>query len=178
MKRAVILGFPVLALIALALPGCQQAEQAPSAQQESASDGPDAKPGLSATGGVLVLPAVAGRPGAAYFTLTNSSDKAAELAAIHIDGAQHSEMHETTDGTMAKLDELSVAPGERIEFARGGKHVMAFDIDEDLKPGATTEMTLSFADGDKLSTPLTIEAMGDAMGSTGSMEHMDHGDSH
>lgn len=155
-------------LATLALPACQQADNSAPAPQQSAVAGPEAKPGLSASGGLLVLPVVKGRPAAAYFTLTNASENTAELAAIHIEGAISSEMHETKGGTMVKLGSLPVGPGETLKFAWGGKHIMVFELAEDMKPGGTAEMTLSFADGDKLSAPLAIEEMG-------GMEHMDHG---
>jgi copper(I)-binding protein len=150
------------------LAACQQSgEPVPSEQQQTPA-APEAKPGLSTSGGVLMLPAVSGRPGAAYFSIVNNSENGVELAAVHVEGALKAEMHETTGGSMAKLEKLPIAPGETVEFAQGGKHVMAFDLDEDLRAGGKTEMTLIFADGDKLSTPIKIEAMGG----------MDHGSGH
>jgi len=47
---------------------------------------------------------------------------------------------------------------------------MAFDIDPKLKPGGETEMTLTFADRDKLSIPIKVEAMGGGDGMAG-MRH-------
>ncbi|MDG2002678.1 MAG: copper chaperone PCu(A)C [Novosphingobium sp.] len=158
----------ILLIAMLSLAGCQQSDQAAQAPQESAAPAPDAKPGLSTSDGILTLPVVAGRPGAAYFTLANGSENAVELAAVHVEGAIGAEMHETTGGTMAKLASLPIEPGESIAFARGGKHVMVFDLSDELKPGGTTEMTLSFTDGDKLSAPLAIEDMGGT-------QAMDHG---
>ena len=55
-----------------------------------------------------------------------------------------------------------VAPGEKLVLAPSGKHVMVFDLPEDLKPGASVEATLTFADGDKLSAPLAVVAPGGA----------------
>jgi copper(I)-binding protein len=147
------------------LAACQQSGEPAPSEGQDAHAAPDAKPGLSASGGVLILPAVPGRPGAAYFSIANNSENAAELAAVHVEGALKAEMHETSGGSMAKLEKLPIAPGETVKFTQGGKHVMAFDLNEDLQAGGMTEMTLIFADGDKLSTPLKIEAMG-------SMNHM------
>lgn len=174
MKHRGKFGLCLLATIALPLAACQSGEKGAKPPEENKQAGPDAKPGLSVSGGILVLPAVQGRPGAAYFTLQNDSDGTAELAAVHIDGAANAEMHETSGGTMTKLDKLAVLPGESARFAPGGKHVMAFDLSDQLKPGGTTEMTLGFTDGDKLSAPLAIQAMGAA----GQMDGMDHGDTH
>jgi copper(I)-binding protein len=160
MKCHAVIRISVVLMVALALPACQQSEQSVPASQDSAQASPEAKPGLSVSGGVLVLPVLPGRSGAAYFTLNNNGNKSVELASVHIDDAIGAEMHETRGGTMSALDTLPVGPSETITFAQGGKHVMAFDLSEDLEPGGSTEMTLSFADRDKLSAPLAIKAMG------------------
>lgn len=139
-----------LASAVLLLAGCSQ--QAPT--------DPDAKPGLSVSEARLVLPAVKGNPGAAYFELENSGEKPAELAAVHVTGAGSAEMHETASGSMNRLDKVTVAAGSSVSFAPGGRHVMVFDLPESVTAGSVTEMTLSFADGDKLSAPLKVEPAG------------------
>ena len=151
---------------ALAVAACQQAVE-PQAEAE-----PNAKPGLSVSDGTLVLPAVKGNPGAAYFTVTNSAAAPTSLAGVHIDGAGKTEMHETRDGIMSPLDHVQLDAGGTVTFERGGKHVMAFELADNLAPGETTEMTLTFSGGDKLSAPLTIEAAGGS--GTGGMEHGEH----
>jgi copper(I)-binding protein len=162
-----------IAVAALALAACQQ-HKAPEQQT-----GPDAKPGLSVSGGVLTLPAVKGNPGAAYFTVTNRGNTPATLAAVHIDGVGKTEMHESMGGSMEALKGVPVSAGETVKFEQGGKHVMLFDIDGRLTPGGTTEMTLVFSDGDKASTPLKIRSAGGVDGATSAdMPGMDHGDHH
>lgn len=150
-----------LAFGTLVLAACQQpaGDGAATTSSESAAASPDAKPGLSASGGILVLPPVKGRPGGAYFTLSNNGPAAATLAAVHIEGAGKTEMHETKDGKMNPIAAIEVKPGETVKFERGGKHVMAFDLGDALAPGGTAELTLIFSDGDKLSTPLKIESV-------------------
>jgi copper(I)-binding protein len=157
MKRVLLL---VPAML-LALGGCGDSGKQEN-PREMLSAAPDAKPGLSVEGGVLVLPAVKGNPGVAYFALSNASDQPASLAAIAIEGAGKAEMHETKGGSMAQLAWVQVGPGETVKFERGGKHVMVFDLGDAVKAGGTAEMTLTFAGGDKLSTPLKIEAVGGA----------------
>ena len=88
---------------------------------------PDDKPGFSLADGKLTLPAVAGNPGAAYFTLTNKG-AAASLAAIYIEGGQKAEMHETSGGSMSLIASVSIKAGETVKFAPGGKHVMVFGM--------------------------------------------------
>lgn len=160
MRRSVL----VLAAALFALSACKQ-----EAPRPAGSD-PDAKPGLSVSNGVLILPAVKGNPGAALFDVTNAGDTPATLAAAYVDGADKAEMHETRDGRMGPLAPVEIKPGETVKFARGGKHVMAFGLADALRPGGATEMTLTFADGDKLSTQLAIESP------AGAMARMGHGD--
>lgn len=152
------------ALIA-ALAACQQQTAPESPASEAAAPAvPDAKPGLALSDGRLVLPAVKDNPGAAYFSLANSSDKPAEIAAVDVAGAGMAMLHETMqmDGysTMNEMKSPAIQPGETLVFAPGGKHVMVYKLPEALKPGATVEMTITFADGDKLSAPLAVEAPG------------------
>jgi len=168
MKFARLIPLAILAPI-LALAACQQEKQAPV---EAA---PEAKPGLAASDGALLLPVVKGNPGAAYFTLVNNGDKPATLAAIAIDGVGKAEMHETNGSTMAPVASLEVKPGETVRFERGGRHVMAFDLAPTLTAGSSVEMTLTFADGDKLSTLLKVKTMGGGEMNRG---EMDHGDMH
>lgn len=156
-RRAAFL-VPLMLLAALA--GCQQAEAPAPVDTGSEAAGPDAKPGMAASDGRLVLPVVAGRPGAVYFTLRNDGDLPATLAGVHVAGAAKAEMHKTEGGSMAPVDTVELAPGAAIEFAPGGYHVMAFELADTLKAGEMTELTLTFSDGDKLSMPLHIEAMG------------------
>lgn len=152
-----------LACMALALAACQQ-DKTPER-----GNGPDAKPGIEVSGGVLMLPAVKGNPGAAYFTVTNGGSAPATLAAVHVDGAAKAEMHESRGGSMEPLKEVRIGAGETVKFERGGRHVMLFDLDSSLTSGTATEMTLVFAGGDKASTPLKIES------AAGGMPGMDHG---
>ena len=163
--------------VSMALAACQKAE-APtdSATTAAAVNGPDAKPGISASDGRLVLPVVAGRPAAVYFSVRNDGAGKATLAGVHIDGAGQAAMHQTQGGTMAAIETLDLAPGQQVTFAPGGYHVMAFELADTLKEGGTTEMTLTFSDGDKLSMPIRIETIAGEMDgmSHGGMAGMDH----
>lgn len=165
----------VAALTAFILTGCKQESAVPQADASASAaphgPGPDAKPGVAVSNGKLVLPAVKGRPGAAYFDLANTGSATVTLAAVQIDGAGKAEMHETKDGKMNSLPKLDVPPASTVSFARGGKHVMVFDLDDKIVAGGTAEMTLTFADGDKISTPVAIEPAGGAMAEMPGMKH-------
>jgi len=60
------------------------------------------------------------------------------------------------------LDALLAGGGKTAKFEPGGNHVMAMGLDEALKAGDTTEVTLTFVGGDKVSFPATVLAAGDA----------------
>lgn len=162
----------LLAVSFAALAACGQ--QTPT--EAPASAAPEAKPGLALTEATLVLPAVKGNPAGGYFTLVNTGDKAVTLAAVSVSGAARAELHETKGGAMAPLANLAIKPGETVKFERGGKHVMVFDLDPKLAPGGASEITLTFADGDKVSAPLKLVAAGAAMDDMAGddMAGMDH----
>ena len=155
-----------VAAVALALGACQQGKAPETAASESAAAAPDAKPGLSLANGQLVLPAVKGNPGAAYFVLTNNAAKPAVIAAVDVAGAGMAMLHQTMEkdghSTMGMMSDPQVKPGETLTFAPGGNHVMVDGVPDALKPGSTVEITLTFADGDKISAPLAVVAPGGA----------------
>lgn len=159
-----------LAVSIAALSACGQQP----AKDDATSTAPDAKPGLGLSEGVLVLPAVKGNPAGGYFTLVNNGDKAVTLSAVSVTGAARAEMHETTGESMAALSSLQIKPGETVKFERGGKHVMAFELDPALTAGNTGEITLTFADGDKVSAPIKLEAPGGGMDDMAEMDHSEH----
>ncbi|MEY4720536.1 MAG: hypothetical protein RIQ46_261 [Pseudomonadota bacterium] len=161
--------FPIM-LAALPLAACQQAkEEAPAAEPAV-----EAQTGMVVVNGRLVLPAVKGNPAAAYFDLANKGTAADTLAGVFIEGAETAEMHETTPDGMGPVDKLEVAPGQSVSFAPGGKHVMAFKLADTVQAGGTVEMTLTFADGDKISAPLKVEPAGGGMAGGMDAEHSGH----
>lgn len=154
------IAFVTAAALIAALAGCQQAKAPAPAETGAEAIGPDAKPGMSASEGRLVLPVIAERPAVVYFTLRNDGSAPVTLAGVHVSGAGKAEMHKTEGGAMSPVDAVELAPGATIAFAPGGYHVMAFDLADTLKAGGAAELTLTFSDGDKLSMPLRIETMG------------------
>ena len=158
------------ALVSLALGACGQDAPTPQASTEAAVPvAAQVAAGIQASDGVLVLPAVKGRPGAAYFMVSNTSGRPATVTGITIESVGKTEMHETMGGKMSPLSTVEVLPRQMVMFERGGKHVMAFDVAPTVKVGDTVEMTLAFGDGGKLAVPLKVES---AAGAT------DHGAAH
>jgi copper(I)-binding protein len=148
-----------LAMLSLAACGKEKQAQAPA--------GPEAKPGFVVSEGRLVLPAVSGNPGAAYFNLENASGKLAVFAGVAVDGAGKAEIHQTAGTSMMKVDRIEVAPATTLKFEPGNLHVMLFDLAPRVKAGSSAEVTVTFEDGDKVSAPLKVEAAG-----AGGMEGM------
>jgi copper(I)-binding protein len=99
------------------------------------------------------LPAVPGRPAAAYFTVQGGAQPRS-LIRVTADYAIRAEMHESMGGdgrmSMRPIARVLIPVGEEIAFEPGGKHVMLFDLDPRAKPGATTMLTLTFDDGRRL----------------------------
>lgn len=153
----------------LGLAGCKQDAKPKTEPTDAAAV--DAKPGTTVSAARLILPAVKGSPGAAYFAVANGSSGTIAIAAVSIEGAAKAEMHQTVGGTMTPVERIDIAPGTAVAFEPGALHVMAYDLSDKLKPGTTTELTITFADGDKVSTPVKIESRSEA-----AMGGMDHGD--
>ncbi|WP_423602020.1 copper chaperone PCu(A)C [Sphingomonas sp. MS122] len=134
------------ALAATTLAGCQQAE-------------------LGAENAWVRLPAVQGRPGAAYFTVKGGT-QATSLVAVSSPAAIRAEIHEMKhDGkmmTMAPVKDVAIAAGERVEFKPGGKHVMLYDLSPEVRAGGTVPLRLAFADGKTIEVKAEVRAAGDA----------------
>jgi len=161
LRHSIVL--PMLfALGAVLLSACQDrsAGNSGTTAHGPADPAPEAKLELAVGAGRLILPVLPDNPGAAYFTLSNAGKHSASVARISIKGAGKAEMHQTLEGQMKGVDLVDISPGTTREFAPGGLHVMVFRINPQLKPGDSVEMTITFADGDKLSAPLQVIAAG------------------
>lgn len=110
------------------------------------------------------LPAVTGRPGAAYFTLKGGRT-ADTLVGVSSSAAGRAELHETVKrdrvNAMQPLGELALGVGQSVVFEPGGRHVMLFDLATTLKPGDRIPLTLSLASGKKLETQVQLVGAGD-----------------
>lgn len=147
--------FALLAPLALGLSLAACRQTGSPAEQESPG-----KAELTVTGGRLVLPAVSGNPGAAYFTLANGTKDPASLAAVTVAGATKAEMHETSGSEMTPITTLNLGPGATVAFEPGGKHVMLFGVSKSLKAGDTAKITLTFSGGKEAVGELKVETVG------------------
>jgi copper(I)-binding protein len=111
------------------------------------------------------LPAVAGRPGAAYFTLRGGPSNAT-LIDVSADIAIRAEMHESMTGaggmaSMTPLASVAVPAKTDVVFAPGGRHVMLFDINPKAKKGRIYNLTLNFANGGRIYAPAMVVGAAD-----------------
>lgn len=145
---------------ALALAACSEEAEAPV--EVAAGDCP---PGVVVTDGWLSLPAVAANPGAAYFRIANETEEQITLRTADVLGAESAQVHQTTtfnlEETMNELFAVAVMPGETVVFEPGGRHIMAMGIGEGVAAGSETEVTLTFAGGDKCSFPVATYPAGE-----------------
>jgi copper(I)-binding protein len=114
-----------------------------------------AEGGVAVENAMVHLPAVKGRPGAAYFTLQADGDST-RLLSVSSPSIEQIELHDSvaTGGVtrMQKVESLTF--DDRLEFKPGGKHAMLFGVDPSLKPGAQIPLTFTFRSG----PPVTVEA--------------------
>ena len=141
-----------LAVTAIAATACSEA---PEQEAQTAPEAPD---GIADTNGRLMLPAVAGNPGAVYFDVANSGERNMVIRAVDVQGAGSAMMH---TGDMEEMSQVMVPPGETVKFAPGEQHVMAMDLADTLAAGGETEVTVTFVGGDKVSFPAEVRAAGD-----------------
>jgi len=122
----------------------------------AACDSAPPEPKVEVADAAVQLPAVSGRPGAAYFTLTANNDPM-NLVSIESPRIERIELHETVEengvARMAQLESGTFENGQ-LKFEAGGKHAMLFGIDPALKAGDKVPLTLTFDPA----PPVTVEA--------------------
>lgn len=120
---------------------------------------------LKADGAWVRLPAAAGRPGAAYFTV-HGGDKTDTLLAVSTPAALRTELHESMKGeggmmAMTPIKDVAVPARGTLAFAPGGKHVMLFDLGPRVAAGQRIPLRLSFAGGKTLEVQAMVVGAGD-----------------
>jgi hypothetical protein len=98
----------------------------------------------------VTLPAVSGRPGAAYFVI--ETDRETRLVGVTSPAAGRIELHETG---MRPAASFALTRREPLRFRPGGRHAMLFGLDPTLRPGGRVTLTFAFEGG---LPPVTAEA--------------------
>ncbi len=106
--------------------------------------------------------------GAAYFTLSNPSDKAVTLTEVEVEGYGMAMLHESKNvGGMMKMsdvDEVPVPAHGSVSFAPGAYHVMLMNEKKPPVIGKNLQLSLKFRDAPAVTaacvvkTPDAIEA--------------------
>jgi copper(I)-binding protein len=149
MKRLVWIVAPALAA-ALCVGACDR----PSAPMEVKVEEPWVR-----------LPAAAGQPGAAYFTLRSSARPTA-LVAVGSPRVERIELHETRmEGNVARMApvaNIGFPQDGVLTFAPGGKHAMLFGIDPSVKPGDRIPLTFTFEPQQQVTAEAEVRGPGGA----------------
>jgi len=135
----------------------------------SACDCQPPEPQVTVEEAWVQLPAVPGRPGAAYFTLGTNNDPT-KLVAVSSPRIERIELHDSVmDGGVMRMTPLegAVFSDDILRFAPGGKHAMLFGIDPALKTGDRIALTFTF----EPAPPVTAQADVRAFGAAGHAGH-------
>ena len=116
----------------------------------------------------ITLPAVAGRPGAAYFTL-NGGEADNRLMQVTSPQVIRVELHESMMKggmmSMAAIDGgVAVPKGAKVEFEPNGKHAMLFDVAPAVKAGGKIKLTFTYANGRAVEVDADVKPAGEGGG--------------
>jgi hypothetical protein len=92
------------------------------------------------------LNAVPGRPAAGYFTIRGGSETET-LLGVGSTSFNRIELHESMANGMRSLPSVRINAGERVDFAPAGRHLMLFEAEPTIKPGARVPLQFTFEDG-------------------------------
>ena len=91
---------------------------------------------------------------AAYFSIQNSSDTDQILIGASADFATKAEIHNhiLVDDMMRmqQQSEVVIKPGETVQFAPGGLHIMLFGLKQPLLEGQSVAISLQTQDGESI----------------------------
>ncbi len=121
---------------------------------------------VSVTEAAVRLPAVNGRPAAAYFTIQGGK-KSDRLESVSSDKAASIELHENVmmNGmmTMQPMTGVDVPAKGSVAFHEGGSHAMIFGLDPAVQPDSTLKLRFTFQSGKTIEVDAETLAAGDDM---------------
>lgn len=113
------------------------------------------------------------RPAAGYFILRNNTDKAIELTGASSSGCGMVMLHQSKDvngvDKMLPIKNIKVPAHGAVSFAPDGYHLMCMKPKSAVTAGKTVSVTLTFADGKKVSANFPVKGPG---GSSRSSNHI------
>lgn len=124
---------------------------------------------LSVHDAVLKLSPVDTNPAALYFTV-NGGEADVELVRVTSASVVRSEMHDsgvdpkTGMMTMKPLDRIKIPAKGKIEFKRGGKHVMMWGVNQIARRLEKADVEFVFSNGDRIVVTAPLEKIGNDEG--------------
>ena len=129
-----------------------------------ACNGTPDEPRVIVEDAVVTLPAVPGRPGAAYFEL-RANRTPTNLVSLTSPLIRKIELHEsrTRNGktSMAPIDNTAFPGNGVMEFKPGGKHAMLTGIDKSVKVGSKIPITFTFDPAPAVTVEAEVRGPGD-----------------
>lgn len=198
---------PISALSAVALlaltacgsanTGASSTAPATSSASASASATATAAASVDASTGLAIsnnwIKAAPGNMTGAFATITNTSDKAITITGASSSASDRVELHTTeldsstgTSTMKKKEDGFTIEPGQTLELAPGGDHIMLMDMTCSLVAGTTAVITLETSAG-KVSLDSEVRdysgakeeyAPGESSPAASAEHSHDHGDGH
>ena len=99
----------------------------------------------------------------AYMTLRNTSARTCNLTGASAAFAERIEIHEhlhtDTGMRMQHRNALAILPGERVELAPGGYHLMVMGVTSPLLKNERYSLSLEFADCESLPIDMQVKAI-------------------
>jgi copper(I)-binding protein len=104
------------------------------------------------------------RIGAAYMTIANRGGAPDRLLKVETPVAERAELHTTVTQNgvmqMRPVDSIALPPGQAVQFAPGGIHLMLINLGAPLEEGGHFAMRLSFERTGTLDVEVPILAIG------------------
>ena len=102
---------------------------------------------------------------AAYLTLHNSGTQALVVIGVSSPRAAQAMIHETTvahgQAAMRAHEQLTIAPGDTLQLAPGGLHIMLQGLTPPLKVGDQVPLELRLAGGATVTVRARVRPLGD-----------------
>lgn len=121
--------------------------------------------GMTIENARMVLAPVEGNPAAVYFDLKYDGSRGLTIRRADVEGAASAMLHDYAEynfeSQMMEALPIAITQGTELAFEPGARHIMAFEISPDLKPGDKTEVTLTVSGGGKHTFEAEVKAAGD-----------------
>lgn len=135
-------GIAVLSLAVFALFSCSE-------KAEPQKNTPTVTNSIEVTDG-WARPGKTGMMTAAYFTISNGTNRADTLIGVGTDVTENAQIHrsyETEDGLMGMEHQpfVPISSGAHVEFKPGGLHIMIIQPTMDLNEGDSLSLELTFS---------------------------------